>query len=126
MTLQQYQAISNKTANGSPSRYYYEKRKETTGKLYFDREPSSSVASAYKVSFVYRQPIEIITAGNQEFDFPNHCYRALEFQLALDLCPSFNIKGDTFQEIRDLRNESLGLMNSFEPEETDVYFQPGV
>ena len=126
MSLEEYQAISNKTSSGPPSRYYYEKRKETNGKLYFDNLPSSSDASAYQVSFVYRQPLENVIAGANELDFPNHCYRALEYQLALDLCPSFGVKGDTYKEIKDLRNESTALMNSFEPEDCNTYFQPGV
>lgn len=124
MTLEQYQRISNKSVNGVPSRYYYEKRKETKGILYLNVEPSSAVADAYKISFIYRQPLEIINAGANELDFPNHCYRALEAQLACDLCPSFNIKGDTYAELKDIRNEALGIMNSHEPEDVDVFFQP--
>jgi len=117
MNLEQYQSVTNKTINGIPTRYYYEKRKDVSGKLYLDIEPSSTIASAYTLEIVYRQPLEIANAGTNELDFPAHCYRALEFQLALDLAPGYNIKGDTYSEIRDNRDK---------PQDIEFYYQPGI
>lgn len=123
MNLTQYEALPAKAAAGIPQMWYYEKRL-TDGKLYIDCKPSSSVASAYTLEAVYRQPLEIIVAGTNELDAPNSIFRMLEYQLALDLAPGLNIHGEKFSELQTLRNEATMLANSFEPEDVDVYFEP--
>jgi len=126
IALEQYQAISNKSAAGVPQRLYYEKQSDANGKLYTDCKPSASVASAYKISFVYRQPLEIIVAVANELDFPNHWYRALKYMLAVELAPVYECTNLTWNKVTTLAAQSLQLANAFEPEDTDVYFQPGL
>lgn len=121
MTREEYESLPNKKANGAPSKYYYEKRLDT-GKLYFDVEPSSSVASAYKVSFVYRQSIELINDGGDEIDFDVQYYRALKFNLAVELAPEYD--RSVSQSLQNLAASSLAMAQTFQPDDVNVYFEP--
>ena len=124
MSLTEYEALSAKSAAGTPLKWYYERR-ISEGKIYLNCKPSTSVASAYTIQIVYRQPMENIAAGTNEIDCPKYAYRALRYQLAMDLSPSFNVKSQRYGEIKGLRNEAVMIMNSFEPEDVNVHFEPG-
>jgi hypothetical protein len=113
LTLEQYQAIGNKSSSVTPTAYYYEKRL-TEGKLYLNGQVSTAAASAYKISFVYRQPLEVIDAQADELDIETSYYRALKWALAKELSPEYG-KPIT-PDIRELAAESLALAQTFQPE----------
>jgi len=125
MTIEDYLALTNKSVSGFPLMYYYEKRL-TEGTLYLDVKPSSSVASAYKISFVYLQPMEIISGSTDEFDIDPSYYRALKYHLGRELAPEYGRQ--LTQDMKDLISESLALAQTFNPENApeDLYFQPGI
>jgi len=125
MSFDEYESIPAKSQYGTPQKWYYE-RTNTAGTLYFDCKPSSAVASANAVQVIYRQPLEIITDGTQDIDIPNHYYRAVRFLLARDMAVEFpDVSDSKFAKVERLASESLNVANSFEPENTDVYYQPG-
>jgi hypothetical protein len=122
MNLEQYQAIGNKSSTVTPTALYYEKRLDE-GKIYLDGKVSTSAASAYKISFVYRQPIEIIDAQGDEFDIETNYSRALKWALAKELSPEYG--KPISRDIKDLAAESLALAQTFQPEDGDYHFEPG-
>jgi hypothetical protein len=122
MNLEQYQGIGNKSSNVTPTAYYYEKRLDE-GKLYFNGKVSTAAASAYKVSFVYRQPIEIINSQTDEFEIETSYYRMLKWALAKELSPEYG-KPIT-PDLKELAAESLALAQTFQPEDGDYHFEPG-
>jgi hypothetical protein len=120
INLDQYQEISNKSATGTPLKYYYEKRIDE-GKLYLDIVPSASVISGYTISFVYRQPLEIISAAANEFDIESSYRVALEFALSRWLAPKMGRA--ISNEIEAQYVEALALMSTFQPDFTDGYYE---
>lgn len=72
MSHEEYLLIEDKTAPGTPQRYYYEKRLDT-GKLYLDYVPDT----ADELIIYYNQPLEIISATNNELDIDPVWYLAL-------------------------------------------------
>jgi len=122
MDLEQYQAIGNKSSSVTPTALYYEKQLDE-GKIYLDGKVSAAAAAAYKISFVYRQPLEIVDAQADEFDIEPSYYRALKFALAKELSPEYG-KPIT-PDVRDLAAESMALAQTFQPEDGDYHFEPG-
>lgn len=120
MTFQEYLAVGNKTDEGLPDRYYYENR-GATGRIYFNREPSSDSISGYKAIIEYRQPIEIIVAENNTVDAPSHWIRALKWALAKELSPAY---GGLREDIAMLAMESIKLAISFDAENVVAYYEP--
>lgn len=125
MTIEDYQGLVNKSVRGFPQFYHYEKRL-SEGKLYTDVKASASVISSYKISFIYRQPMERIVSQTNEFDIDPSFYRALKWNLARELAPEYGRSLTANQE--KLAAESLALAQTFEPENApaDLFFQPGL
>lgn len=123
----EYYNIPNKLQQSMPTRWYYE-RTNSTGTLYLDCKPSTSVAAAYCGAVVYRQPLEIVSVGSNEIDIPGYYYRPIKFILARDIAPEFpEVSMETFNKVERLAQEALNVANSFEPEDApeDAFFQPG-
>ena len=120
MTMEQYYRITGKSETGTPSGYYYERQLDT-GYLYLDYIPSDTTDTI--VMKILRVLEDMDAAGNNP-DFTQEWFRPLKFNLAIDLAPEYG--KEVTKSLRDLAQESLYLANSFHPETTDVYFQPGL
>jgi len=123
MTLDEYEAITDKTETGTATRFYYE-RKTSEGTFKINKAPTSAIASANTIQLKYRQPIEIVSAGTNELDFPNHWWRAIKFQLALDLGCGYSIDEKTWQRVFFLTKQSMALTNIFDTEFINIYDMP--
>ena len=124
MTLEEYQnSILNKSATGTPLQYYYEKRLDE-GKIYFDVIPSASIIAGYTISFVYRQPLEVIEANANEIDVEPSYWLALEFELSMWLAPKMGRA--VSNEIINQHAKAIGMMSTFQPENSDVYYQKDI
>ena len=118
MTLEQFEAISDKTAEGTPTRYYYEKRLDK-GVLYFDFIPETLTDTC---EIVYRQPIEVITGSANEIDCEPHWRRPLVMTLAVDLFPEY-YRTQVPADLVELKEQSLRLAQTFQPETTNLHFE---
>lgn len=85
MSLEQYEAISAKTTDGTPSKYYYEDTL-TDGTIYLDVEPSDV---SYVVRLVYLSPIEDFDASTDTPDYPQTLSLFLVTELAKYIAPVF-------------------------------------
>lgn len=122
MSLEQWQEISLKTQEGTPGRYYYEKRTDT-GKFYLDYVPSDTTDV---IDITYRQPLELVTAGAHEFDIEDFWYRAIKFNVSLDVAPEFSMSDPKkISQIESLARDALIKVGAFYPEEEDCFFEPG-
>ena len=119
MSYLDYQAIGDKTAEGPPSRYYYEKRLDT-GVLYLNFVPSDTSDT---IELLHRQPLEIVTLKTQTLDVEDYLLRAIKWNLAVEVGPIF--VESIPQIVTNLASESLAIAQTFEPENSDEYFQPG-
>lgn len=123
MTMEEYQEITDKTLNGTATRYYYEKRL-SEGVVYLDLVPNTALAAANTLEVVYRQPLEIITAGTNEFDFPKYWFRALKYNLAMDLCCEYPVEEKVWTRVVFLARHSIALTDVFETEFIRIYDMP--
>jgi len=118
MTLEEYMAIGNKTETGDPLKYYYERRRDE-GKLYLNLVPSDTTKTIF---FYYLRPIYDFDSNTDNPDFPQEWYEALKYQLALRLAPEYGVP--VTPELKGLADRALGLVQTFHPERSVLYFQP--
>ena len=121
MTIEEYQAIPDKSVTGTPTKYYYE-RGVKIGYLYLNCIHSDTTDT---LDIVVLREIEDFDATTNNPDFPKGWERALVYNLALDLCPSFGIPVAQVKVLSTLAEQSLRLANSFHPQICDYYFEPG-
>lgn len=114
-----YESLADKNSEGTPLNYYYE-QKRLTGSLFIDSAPTEKTDV---LRIVYLVPPEDFDINTDDADFPQIWHRALVYQLAMDLAPSFG-KSVT-QEMKLLRDESAAIARSADPENSSMFFQPG-
>jgi hypothetical protein len=120
MGLEEYEAIPNKTVEGTPSACYYEALL-TNAKLYFDREPSDVTKVA---RIVFLSPIENFTTSSDDANFPMEWYRPLAAQLAIDVAGSF--ERPVTDVLMNKRNDAVSIAQSAHVKTSNAYFQPGL
>jgi len=119
ITLEEYEGIADKTASGTPTEFYYERRL-TEGKFYIDCKPSDVTDT---IEMVVVNPMNDMDAAANDFDFPSEWMEALKYNLAVRLATDNGIpvSGD----LDGLAQAGVAQANSFEQEESNVYFEPG-
>lgn len=118
-TRQDYEALGDKTADGTPLWAAYEATL-TNGTIYLSGEPND-VTKVIRIVFL--GTLEDFDAITDTPDYPQEWYRALVAQLAIDICPMYG-KVVT-QDMRIARNEAVGIAQNTDPETSDVFFEPG-
>jgi hypothetical protein len=121
MSLEAFESITDKTADGTPQYYHYEPML-TNGRISFDIEPDD-VTKIVRVVFL--GTLEDFDAVADTPDYPQEWFRALKFQLAMDLWPEYK-DGDPPASLKISRDEALMIAQNTNPETTDEYFQPGL
>ena len=120
MSVEEYEAIADKGADGDPSAWYFEDG-ISNATVYLDREPDDITKV---IRFVFLSPIEDFTTTTDTVDYPQQWYRPLCAQLMLDCAPAFekSVKPEWINQ----RNEALQIARNANPETCDVYYQPGL
>lgn len=118
-TRQDYEAIGDKTADGTVSWLAYEATL-TNGTVYLDCEPAD-VTKVIRVVFLGAP--EDFDAISDTPDYPQEWFRPLVGQLAIDIAPNFGVP--VTAEMKLYRDESLSIAQSTDPETTDIFFEPG-
>ncbi len=118
MLVDEYEAITNKANDGSPSRYLYE-RGITNGTMRFDLEPTDTT-EIYQIT--YLRPIEDFDAATDTPDYPQEWYRPLVGQLGMDACVW---RGKPVPpELKLYRDEALAMAGNVDPDNQIMFFQP--
>ncbi len=118
-TREDYEAIGDKTADGTPSWLAYE-RTLTNGTLYMDCEPSDTTMV---VRVVFLGAPEDFDALNDTPDYPQEWYKPLVGQLSIDTAPIFGVP--VTAEMKLFRDEGLSIAQNTDPETSDLFFEPG-
>jgi hypothetical protein len=121
MSLDAFESIPDKTSEGTAEYFLYEPML-TNGRISFDREPDD-VTKVVRVIFL--GTLEDFDAATDTPDYPQEWFRALKFQLAMDLWSEYK-DGDPPGLLKVQRDESLSIAQNTNPETSDVYFQPGL
>jgi len=119
MTEAEYMAIGGKQSEGTPQKYFMIKGIDKVV-VKFDMTPSDTTDT---VVLVVRRPIEDFDANTDDIDMPREWYRALKYNLAIEIAPEF--EANVSQVLMALAGDSMDKALSFEPEDTVMYFQPG-
>ena len=119
MNLEEYQGISDKTADSDPTAIFYEAQL-TNGVLYTDFEADDVTKQIY---CVFLSPIEDFDVLTDTPDYPQEWFRALKYQLAMDLAPEFG--RPIAADLKVLRDESLVIARQMHAEESRMHFEPG-
>lgn len=120
ITLEEYEALTNKRSDGTPTRILVEGQL-TNIKLYTDYEPDDVTK---QIRFTYLSPIEDFDAATDTPDYPQSWYRALYKNLAIEIAPMFSRQVNPL--LTTQAAESLAIAKNEYPEETVMYFQPGL
>lgn len=117
--LDQYESLPDKNATGNPNVYLYEER-ATDGLLFIDTDPTDLTDV---LRFVFLRPLQDFDSSGNTADFPAQWFRALIYQLAIDMAPEYG--EPVTAELKTLRDESLLIAQSDNPENSTVFFEPG-
>lgn len=129
MTFSEYEAIEDKTVNGTPVRYLYETG-ITDGTLRLDVGVSDT-SDVYLITFLRK--VEDFDSTSDTPDYPQHWFRPLTVQLAIDLAPERG-KEDKIGALRtvlygdgsDRDPGALRIAQMADPEnaDADIHFKP--
>lgn len=118
MSLQRYESLPDKTADGDP-RYYLYEAMLTNGSMKLDVEPSDVT----KVGrFVFLGAPEDFDAANDTPDYPQEWFKPLMLQLAIDLCPGCSVVAS--QDLKNAAALALAIAQGTNPETSEVIFEP--
>ena len=118
LTREEYDALPEKSASGDPTRYLYEQLYEY-GYLYLDVVPSDTTKS---LVITYHRPLYDLDAHTEDVDFPQQWHLPLMYLLIINLAPGYGVDPGPYVPLLEEARENA---NSFLPERTTVYFQPG-
>lgn len=123
MSSEEYFALPDKTATGTPTKYNYE-RKLDDGKFRLNNVPITSIVSAGDtIEIAYLTPLEDFDSSANTPYFPQEWYRPLKWMLAQEMHPEAGKKMPP--EVAALTKQSTESATSVEPEDTsNAFFEP--
>lgn len=117
MLLEEYEAIPDKSSEGSPSRLYFEAQR-TDAVVYVDCAPEDVTDV---IRLVYLSYIEDFSAPTNDADFPAEWFRPLALQLGMDLCMVF--RRPVPQALPALLTEALTMARKAYPERVAMAYE---
>lgn len=117
--VQQYEALPDKTADGDPVSILVEPLRLNT-RITTDFQPND-VTKQIIMTVLY--PAEDYDATTNDIAFPQEWFKRLEWELALAICPAFEIKWT--QEMQANYAQATAISNQVNPETTSAHFEPG-
>ena len=115
--LTEYEMITAKTAEGTPSGLYFEAGKEA-GTVYLNREPDDMECI---LRFVYSSYIEDAGTLSTSIDIPAEWTRAVAAQLAIDAAPAF--RATVTDSLKLTRDESLTMARNAHPATSSACYE---
>jgi hypothetical protein len=109
----------NKTSTSEPIAVYYDPQLGN-GRLYVWPSP----ISGYSLKFSVQQYIEDFDAASNEPYFPVEWLEALVYNLAVRLCPKYEVRGEELQMLRVQAAEYLADAEHGDAEHGSLYLSP--
>jgi hypothetical protein len=120
ISRQEYMQYGNKFTNGTVTNVYYDPQL-TNGVLYVF-SPETETVNTLKL--VVKYPMEDMDAAANDFDFPQEWLLAVQYNLALILCPSYGARREQVAHISGLAQSYLDDAMSGDKEQTSMFIQP--
>jgi hypothetical protein len=118
--VQEYEAIADKTADGSPTSILIEPQRITT-QITFDSQPDD-VTEQVVMTVLY--PAEDYDSSANDIAFPQEWFAALEWELAFRIAPAFTIKWTEAMQANYM--QAMSIARDLNAENTSLYYQPGI
>ena len=118
INVEDYEAITDKTAEGLPIAYLSEPMVDNV-RILIDAAPEDITDV---IRFTYHRPLADFDATTDTPDFPKIWYRYITAQLAIDLAPSYGRQ--VSQELKITRDEASEIARHEYAEEKIVFFEP--
>lgn len=115
---EQYFELANKTSEGSPSQYYYQ-RNRIDGTLYLWTVPTD--VTQY-IQFTYQPYIDDFLVQANEPDFPIEWANPLIWNLALELCLTHGKTGEIYERVKENASYWLDMAKSNDNENGKLTF----
>lgn len=113
-----YESITNKNITSTPNSWFYEK-KRVTGNLYLNCFPTT-LTDVIRACVLY--PLDDQSAVSNDLAFPQQWYTALEWGLAMKLCPKY---GKSWTEnMQNNLSEAMLSASAVDPEVVYQHFEP--
>src|SRR3990167_1229505 len=120
ISRKEYQALSNKTSEGTINQVWYDPGRDT-GYLYLWNEPS---AIDDLIKFTWHRPIMDFDAAGDNPDLPQEWILPLVFNLAKICIATFPVSTTRANRIIGLADQYLDAVMGFDREEGSVFLQP--
>lgn len=118
ISRREYMTLANKTSTGPANQIYYDPQR-TNGTLHV-WQACDDVKDRLKMSV--KLPLEDFDSLTDDADFPQEWFRALKFNLAIDIAPEYG--KEPSGAVIAIAGESKDAVSGFDREETSVFFQP--
>lgn len=125
-----YEALGNKTSSTTttPVNFLFQPTignsvANSNSTLTFYPTPTDATRVAY---FNIQRPLQDITSGAQEFDFPSEWFHAIKWGLAAEVALDYRANENVVAYIERRARASLEDCIGFNQEETSVVFQPNM
>lgn len=118
ITREQYDAIAGKSDTGDPTQWLYEREYEY-GTLYLNLIPSDLSDT---IVMTYHRALYDVDTSDLDVDFPQQWHMTLVYLLAVNMAPRYGMDPTPFKGLLEEARENA---NTFYPEKTTMYFQPG-
>lgn len=118
MSVEDYDAIFDKTVEGTVAAFYYE-RQRASGVFYCDVKSDTDLE---ELRLTVHYPTQDLDAAGDEADFPAQWLRALGWMLCIDMAPEYGIPVDPGWSTS--LTEALTIAKGSDPETTDIFFEP--
>ncbi len=120
MGRQDYQNLPDKNVSGTVFQFYYESLHGATGKLYLYQAPTYANET---LQIEYQRSIQDMDSASENPDLPSSWLLAIEFNLAVLLCPAYG-KADKQKQLEMMADRYLAEANNADFEALNVNMIP--
>ena len=122
ISRQEYWDLGDKSGTGIPTQIYYDPQL-TSGVLYV-YNPASATTAGNALHLIYHRPFQDMDSVNNDFDFPQEWYMALEYLLATDLAMRNGVRQSRITQLDAKAKEYYYEAAWWDVEDVSVSFQP--
>lgn len=119
MSRQEYMDLPNKYNPGTITQAFYNPGRDQ-GELFVWNTPTNATNA---MRFTWYRPIQDFLTTDDAADLPQEWVNALDWNLALELCPRYSVSAERWDRILAMSASKLELVKGFDREFQSVYFQ---
>lgn len=126
ISKQEYVAIGDKSATGVPNSIYFEPTL-TKSTLYVYVAPDADAATNKTIHLWVERMVSDMTSGTDSFEVPQEWYRALKWNVALELAPEYGLadkKPALMSRIETYAQKYHMEIRDWDREDTPIFFSP--